>query len=238
VWNLPGAGEVPGRYFWSAEGAPLYPDWHYIGSRNWHAGDGSPWPEFGELETAKQSWRNGALGQIFPNAVNVGDGSCIGSDRVGPILTAPIGLAGGVDRRCYSIPMPQETSACAAFNPSATKYSFTIVGVQDQVFPCDDTSLFNATWTVQHLSGCIWRTASFGICTDTDSFRWHLMYNHPVAPGKWSLFASATVASFRWVRYELAGSAWIPLSPNEMLKVDELDPALQFPETVTVFPTA
>jgi len=64
------------------------------------------------------------------------------------------------------------------------------------------------------------------------------MYNHPVAPGKWSLFASATVASFRWVRYDLAGSAWIPLSPNEMLKVDELDPALQFPETVTVFPTA
>jgi len=237
-WNLPTAGEVDGRYFWSADGALPYPTWSYLGSRNWHQGDGSPWPEFGELENAKQSWRNGALGQILPNQVNVGDGVCIGSDLIGPIVSAPAGLAGGVDRRCYSVPMPVETSACTAFNPSALQYRFTFVGVQDLAFPCSDTSIFNATWTVANLAACTWRNDSTHICTGAESFRWHLMYNHPSFPGKWVLFAASTVVSFRWVRYELAGSAWLPLSANQMLKVDELDPALQFPETVTVFPVA
>lgn len=60
TWNLPGEGQVEGQFYFSPEGTPFLPDLSWLGSRNWHSGDGTPWPEFGEIESARQTWRNGA----------------------------------------------------------------------------------------------------------------------------------------------------------------------------------
>lgn len=187
-WNLPGAGIVPGRYFWSDPAAPAYPDWSYLGSRNWHAGDGSAWPEFGETEEATQTWNNGELGQLLPNAVNVGDGSCIGSTIVGPVLSEPTGLTRGVDRRCYSIPMPPETHSCTLFNPSPLRWNITLSTIVNA--GCTDCAVLNRTYTLEWVSGCNWVSETMEWCTG------------PTGPQKkrWSLLIGSTFVICQFTR--------------------------------------
>jgi len=230
VWNLPGAGEVPGRYFWSAEGAPLYPDWHYIGSRNWHAGDGSPWPEFGELETAKQSWRNGALGQILPEAVNVGDGSCIGADLIGPILSPPIGLAMGVDRRCYLVEMPEETHACSFYDPSPVRWTNSWDWTQYENFP----AWFNIPSdppSIGHASACNWQCQYGEDVVGALSF--FLRFNSALNLWRFYLARNAAGINFAF-RYELGGSSWSNMGPNIMNLVFDGGGIGPLPPTITI----
>lgn len=66
-WELPGYGEVRGYYFFNDE-APEYQGWTYLGSRNWHAGDGTEWPPYGELEGVRQRYRKGEFLLPLPEA--------------------------------------------------------------------------------------------------------------------------------------------------------------------------
>jgi hypothetical protein len=43
----------------------------YFGSRNWHQGDGTPWPEFGELESTRQAWMDGSCKRLAAGGVRL-----------------------------------------------------------------------------------------------------------------------------------------------------------------------
>lgn len=60
-----------GRFYFN-DHAPCYDGLTYFTSRNWHEGDRSPWPEFGETEDAQQRWRNGSFPVDPPPARIVG----------------------------------------------------------------------------------------------------------------------------------------------------------------------
>jgi hypothetical protein len=112
-WNFPGLGIVRGYYFF-ADGRPPYPGWSWFGSRNWHKGDGSPWPEFGELENAKQTWRDGSFPTRPPATIAIGTAAAIAGDeacRAG----APPALNAGVDVRCWpgGVPWVPSIGVCA-----------------------------------------------------------------------------------------------------------------------------
>lgn len=102
TWNLPGFGHVRGYYFFTPDHVGTFPGWHFFGSRNWHKGDGNEWPEFGELETTRQTWVNGAyIAAVLPPDGIVGTLAEIDGD--GPFTTPrPEYLIGGLDRRCWT----------------------------------------------------------------------------------------------------------------------------------------
>ena len=100
-WNLPGIGQIEGEYRFVPEGTPVYPDWNYLGSRNWHWNDGSPWPEFGELKTASQKWVSGRSPIPIPAIVLIGEQSCFGSTAPGVLGEPWQGTAEGIDIRCW-----------------------------------------------------------------------------------------------------------------------------------------
>jgi len=234
-WNLPGAGEVNGRFFWSADGAPPYPDWNYIHSRNWHAGDGTPWPEFGELEDARQTWLSGALGQIFPNAVNVGDGSCIGSDLVGPVLGPAIGLAQGIDRRCYSVPLPPETHGCAAFDPSPQLWKLDLQGIVDE--GCADCAALNQVYTLTHTTGCTWISPHVDYCTAglfPQRKRWVLIIGASIVLLSWMNFGGS-LPTFSWQGSMPVGN-WQAFGPNTITAtlIDGSGFCTNWPSTMTL----
>jgi hypothetical protein len=95
---------VRGYYYFCRPGTPHYPDWHFFGSRNWHKGDGTPDPLFGETSGSRQTWRNGSFATTFPDARRVGDQGCIelGTGRHSP----PTSLIAGVDARCWEVRPP------------------------------------------------------------------------------------------------------------------------------------
>lgn len=98
VWNLPGWGEVAGYYYFADPGTPFLPGWSYLGSRNWHANDGSPWPNFGETESAVQSWKNGSFPGARPLVKLIGSEGCLDSDA--PVLV-PMRWRGGLPAACF-----------------------------------------------------------------------------------------------------------------------------------------
>jgi hypothetical protein len=103
TWNFFGK-VVKGYYYFSPLGTPHYPDWHYFGSRNWHQGDGTPEPEFGELAGIRQKWRNGSFPTTPPDVIRIGEQSCIESGS--PADNPPPALIAGVDIRCWKIKPP------------------------------------------------------------------------------------------------------------------------------------
>jgi hypothetical protein len=83
-WRFPFSGEIGGFYYFSPPGTPFYEDWHFFGSRNWHNGDGTEWPPFGELEGVRQRWVNGASPfPINPDTVISGDRRCVDGSAPG-----------------------------------------------------------------------------------------------------------------------------------------------------------
>jgi hypothetical protein len=129
-WNFPAVGNVRGYYYFSAPGAPFYPGWSFFGSRNWHKGDGTSWPEFGELENTKQKWRDGSFGTTRPDYVTIGTAAQIdGDDARQP--PAPAGSLFGVPYGCWprGVPFPgpgqggeelgQESTESGAFSAPA-----------------------------------------------------------------------------------------------------------------------
>lgn len=101
TWTLPGFGDVRGYYFFTPDNVGTFPGWHFFGSRNWHKGDGNPWPEFGEKENTRQTWVNGAyVAAVLPPDGIVGTLAEI--DGNGPFTTPrPEYLIGGIDSRCW-----------------------------------------------------------------------------------------------------------------------------------------
>jgi len=106
TWRFPEkqSQNVKGYYFFCDPGTPHYPGWSYFGSRNWHKGDGTPIPPFGELETVRQTWRDGSFPVTKPDAVLIGDVACIeDGQHVGP---QPVALIAGLDIRCWAVKPP------------------------------------------------------------------------------------------------------------------------------------
>ena len=101
TWRFP-LDSVPtrkGYFFFAPEGTPHYPGWSYFGSRNWHKGDGTDWPDFGELEHARQAWRDGSFPTTPPDAKLIGNQECIEFGNTSD--TAPAALIAGVNISCW-----------------------------------------------------------------------------------------------------------------------------------------
>ena len=99
TWDFPEAPAVAGEFFFCPPGTPHYGDWHYFGSRNWHKGDATPWPDFGETEDAKQAYRNGSFPVQHPDPILIGDQQCL---EVGfSEHEAPASYLFGVPTRCW-----------------------------------------------------------------------------------------------------------------------------------------
>ena len=88
------------QYTFADPGTPWYPDWHYLGSRNWHKGDGTPWPTYGEMETTPQRWTNGQRLVDVPLTL-IGTQSVFGSTLPGIIGEPFQGTIDGFDARCW-----------------------------------------------------------------------------------------------------------------------------------------
>lgn len=98
-WNLPGVGVVRGYYYFSPPGTPFVQEPHFLGSANWHRGDGRPWNEYGEVEEAARSYRNGKfIGDELPSPRVVGDDGCLGREFV---EVFPVTLRWGLPVECY-----------------------------------------------------------------------------------------------------------------------------------------
>ncbi len=95
-WRFPGVEGTVAGYFYFNDDAECYDGLTYFGSRNWHAGDGTPWPEYGEIEGAKQRWRNGSFVGRRPAAVRVGT-----ADQVEGLAPMP----GPTDAGTWGLPM-------------------------------------------------------------------------------------------------------------------------------------
>ena len=88
------------QYVFADVNTPWYPDWHYLGSRNWHKGDGTPWPTYGEMETTPQRWTNGQRLVDVPLTL-IGTQSVFGSTLPGIIGEPFQGTIDGFDARCW-----------------------------------------------------------------------------------------------------------------------------------------
>ena len=85
-WFLPetGAGvPIKGRYYFSAPGAPFYPDFHNFTSRNWTTSDAERDAPYGE-QPGKQTWDNGSWPVRFPDPKIVGSAACIADGQEDP----------------------------------------------------------------------------------------------------------------------------------------------------------
>jgi len=244
--------EVPVTWYYVPDGRPAVPYFHPFHSRDADFRDGNGEQLLGEVQGTRayysgadpvelqgqglcgtrEQWERGAslLDSPLPLNPTTQQQCCCGAGSV----LAPASIVFGCE---MEVIMPPTILTFCKAQISAQNWDFTIAGVQDLIFPCSDTSLFNATWKISHLSGCTWRGPSTAICTATDAFRWHLMLNHPSFPGGWSLFAAATPVAFRWVRYFVLADDFLLNAPNILPRVEELDPALQFPAAVTIVPS-
>lgn len=108
TWRFPETGDrdVRGYYYFTREPVRFYPGWSYFGSRNWHQGDGTPWPEFGEKEGVRQQWRDGSFPVRQPDARIVGTPACIEGLNVPMLHSPPVALIHGVDIRCWQTESP------------------------------------------------------------------------------------------------------------------------------------
>jgi len=102
TWRFP-SDSVPtrkGYFFFAPEGTPHYPGWSYFGSRNWHKGDGTDWPDFGELENTRQVWRDGSFPTTPPDAKLIGSQECI---EFGNTSDSPAAaLIAGINIGCWA----------------------------------------------------------------------------------------------------------------------------------------
>jgi len=114
TWRLPGWGDVTGYFYFADAGTPFLPGWSWLGSRNWHDGDGTAWPVFGEKESTSQIWRNGSFAGERPIARSLGEEGCL-EKETGVVLTA-IGWRGALPVRCFG-PVEEDmpTGAIIAF---------------------------------------------------------------------------------------------------------------------------
>lgn len=101
MWRFPGVGEVEGQYFFN-DNAPLYPGESLFGSANWHKGDGTDWPPYGEIDTV-QHWRNGSFPDTLPDARTVGPLDQIAGDS--PIDPPERPGIYGLPLLCWSVEM-------------------------------------------------------------------------------------------------------------------------------------
>lgn len=99
TWHLPGWGDVAGYYYFSDEGTPFLPGWSWLGSRNWHDGDGSPWPAFGEKESSGQAYRKGTFAGERPLPISLGEEFCLEQET--GIEFTPLAWRGGLPVRCF-----------------------------------------------------------------------------------------------------------------------------------------
>lgn len=178
-----------------------------------------------------QQWWNGELAQMLPSAVNVGDGSCIGSSLVGPVLSTPIGLAQGVDRRCYSFPLPQETHGCSFFDPSAQYFKSSVDWTAFESAPPDWTNIPAAPQIVGYLTGCRWEAqcGQLGFV----SVKMHLFR---VAAGDWYWGLSGLpIANSGAFRYKNV-NPWQPFGVNLMTKTRDTGQVPGLPDTISVMP--
>jgi hypothetical protein len=105
-WQLPTVGLVKGQFFFNDQAA-FYGDWSYFGSRNYHQGDGTQWPPYGETEEAKQHWRNGSFPGTRPEERFLGTAAQIEGEAPNTAPTWDTRL--GVPLPCWSEPpMPAE----------------------------------------------------------------------------------------------------------------------------------
>jgi len=102
-WNFPGHPDVPGRFFFAPPDAKFYQDWNYFGSRNWHEGDGTPWPVYGERESVKQGWDAGGFPVRPPDAAVIGKPACIAG-------AAPMNLKAVLTWHWSNFPPPRVVS--------------------------------------------------------------------------------------------------------------------------------
>jgi hypothetical protein len=101
TWNFPGKGHVRGRYYFVDDKRPFYPGWSFFGSANWHRGDGTPWPEFGELEHATRKYDKGAWLTGLPLARLIGSQQELEGIPGYVPVSQPTALLDGVDTRCW-----------------------------------------------------------------------------------------------------------------------------------------
>lgn len=87
-WLFPGHSEPVEGYFYFADDAPVLSSPHWFGSRNWHKGDGSPWPHYGETR-ARHHWRDGSFAGQIPPARLVGTEAALAGDAPCP----PVGMS-------------------------------------------------------------------------------------------------------------------------------------------------
>lgn len=99
TWHLPGWGDVAGYFYFADEGTPFLPGWSFLGTRNWHAGDGSSWPTYGEKENTNQIWRGGSFAGEKPLPIAIGEEFCLEQEM--GIEFTPIAWRGGLPVRCF-----------------------------------------------------------------------------------------------------------------------------------------
>ena len=86
-WRLPGHESVRATFSFPTT-LPCYPGLTHFCSRNYHRGDGTPWPEYGELEDAIQRWRNGSFAYAAkPDALTLGTREQIEGEAPIPVET-------------------------------------------------------------------------------------------------------------------------------------------------------
>lgn len=91
-------------YFYFNDDAPPYPGLTYFNSRNWHRGDGTPEPPYGEKATTRQTWRDGSFPGTKPQPRALGPREQIeGEAQIGVEDWATIA---GVPVACWPLAPP------------------------------------------------------------------------------------------------------------------------------------
>lgn len=142
TWRFPGGYEVPGRFYFN-DGAEPYPHLHYFGSANWHRGDGTEWPAYGEIDQAARPWHNGSFAPPPPPAQPAippedqlgGDDQVQGVVPAGP---ATWELVQGVPLPCYPPPLP------------------TVDACGDEAIPIRVYALYSGTGPLAGLTIALW----------------------------------------------------------------------------------
>lgn len=237
-WNLPGVGVIGGRYFWSAEDAQPFPGFHLLGSRNWHWGDRTEWPEFGETETARQKWVNGSIPLELPNQTLIGEGQQLGSELSGITSPAPVGLVAGIDRRCYlpELPMAPTVQTYCKLVESAQYWGLSMSGWVNAPPFYFLASNLNGDFVIPYVSGCQWRRTT-GINLGGVTVNLWVQRGLPAFPLKWCFRIATGVATGTHWQYELSEADFRMNEPNVLtLTIDGAPPANP-PATVTIVPT-